>query len=263
MLIWFFVLLFFSQGAFACSPNNSTPNDLHLEAFSDTVRILTYNVRNCRGLDDSVDYQRIADIILRIDADIVALQELDSATTRSNHVAVLTELAKLTGLHATYSASIDYQGGKYGIGTLSKKRPLSVEKIALPGTEERRSVLIMEMGNYYLANTHFSLTESDRLKSLYVINQAVSDLSKPVFLAGDINAVPESELLARFGLEWFILNDPLVPTIPANNPNKCIDFIFLRKSNGLKHTVLTTKVEAEPVASDHLPVWVDVVISNQ
>lgn len=263
MVIRLLVLMLFAQSVFACSPKNSASADLEIEAFTDTLRILTYNVRNCRGLDDKVDYQRIADIILRIDADIVALQELDSATTRSDRVAVLTELSKLTELHATYSASIDYQGGKYGVGTLSKKRPVSVEKIALPGTEERRSVLIIEMGKYYFANTHFSLTESDRLKSLDIINQAVRDLAKPVFLAGDINAVPESELLARFGLEWFILNDPAVPTIPANSPNKCIDFIFLQKDADLNHSVLTTKVEAEPVASDHLPVWVDVVISNQ
>ena len=74
-----------------------------------TVKILSYNVRNCRGMDDVVNYQRVADIINRIDAEVVALHELDSATQRSNGVVVLDELAKLTGMHKTYGASIDYQ----------------------------------------------------------------------------------------------------------------------------------------------------------
>jgi len=51
--------------------------------------ILSYNVRNCRGMDDSTDYQRVAAIIKRNKPDVVALQELDSATRRSDGVVVL------------------------------------------------------------------------------------------------------------------------------------------------------------------------------
>ena len=45
----------------------------------ETIKILSYNVRNCRGMDNITSYQRIADVITRTAPDFVALQELDSA----------------------------------------------------------------------------------------------------------------------------------------------------------------------------------------
>jgi len=53
------------------------------------IVILTYNVRNCRGQDNRIDYQRVADIINRINPEVVALQELDSSTLRSGKIIVL------------------------------------------------------------------------------------------------------------------------------------------------------------------------------
>src|SRR4030095_12609926 len=40
-----------------------------------TVRVATYNVHRCRGLDGRTNPGRIADVIRSIDADVVALQE--------------------------------------------------------------------------------------------------------------------------------------------------------------------------------------------
>lgn len=82
------------------------------------LRLMSYNVRNCRGLDDSVSYERIARIITDANADAVAIQELDSMTTRYPQQDVLGNLATLTGMYPTYAPSIDYAGGKYGIGML-------------------------------------------------------------------------------------------------------------------------------------------------
>jgi len=67
-------------------------------------------VRNCIGLDNITDYQRVADIISTIKPDVVALQELDSATLRSGKIIVLNELALRTKLYPVFGASINYQG---------------------------------------------------------------------------------------------------------------------------------------------------------
>ena len=45
-----------------------------------SLRILSYNVRNCKGMDNLTDYQRVADVINKIAPDVVAVQELDSVT---------------------------------------------------------------------------------------------------------------------------------------------------------------------------------------
>jgi len=228
----------------------------------ETITILTYNVRNCHGLDNQVNYQRVANVIKKTNADIVALQELDSATTRSKGISVLNELAILTGMIPTYRASISYQGGKYGIGILTRQKPLKVEAIALPGKEEQRSVLFVEMNNYVLACSHFSLTEADRLQSVEIIDQLTTKYTKPVLLAGDLNTTPESPAIKTFSKNWQFLNDTTQLTFPADKPTKCIDYIMARKQAGYSFKVLKAVVENEPVASDHLPVWVKMIIEN-
>ena len=225
-----------------------------------TVKILSYNVKNCQGMDGVVDYQRVADVINRIDPEMVALQELDSATQRSKGVVVLNELARLTGMHQTYGASIDYQGGKYGIGVLTKEKPLGWKRVPLPGREEQRSLLIVELEKLVIGCTHFSLNEEDRLSSSYIVSNAFKNYSKPVFLAGDLNAVPESSVIKSMGNYWNILTNPSAPTSPSNNPGKCIDYILGLKATGNTYQTKQTMVEQEPVASDHLPVWATIEV---
>ncbi len=230
---------------------------------TEVLKILSYNVRNCRGLDEVTDYTRVAKIITRIDADFVALQELDSATQRSTRKDVLGELARETKLFPTYRASIDYQGGKYGIGFLTKEKPLRTEAISLPGTEEKRSLLVIEMEKAVICCTHFSLTQADRVKSVELINQLVTKYRKPVFLAGDLNAEITSPEMKSLSQNWQALNNSDVPTIPADRPVKCIDFIAALKSSVYSFVLLKSKVENEPVASDHLPVWVKVQVDEK
>jgi endonuclease/exonuclease/phosphatase family metal-dependent hydrolase len=155
----------------------------------------------------------------------------------------------------TYGASIAYQGGKYGIGILTKEKPVKWEIIALPGREERRSLLIVELKKYVVCCTHFSLTEEDRIASVDIINNSLKNFTKPVFLAGDFNAEPESQVIKSIENSWYLLSNPKQPTIPSNNPQRCIDYIFAANFNGHNFETVQTVVEQEPVASDHLPVW--------
>ncbi len=207
-----------------------------------TLKILSYNVRNARGMDDVTDYDRVANVIKRIDADCVALQELDSATERSNGIVVLDELARRTGMHATYNKSIDYQGGGYGIGILTKCKPIHSKAIPLPGREERRSLLVVEMPDYVICSTHWSLTQKDRVNSVKIINELLEkQTNKPVFLAGNLNAVLESEKMQKLTQKWTILNNPFQPTIPVVNPTKCIDYVLVKDNPKFKFNVLETK----------------------
>ena len=44
-----------------------------------TLRVATYNIHRCRGLDGRTSAARIANVIRTVDADIVALQEVIGA----------------------------------------------------------------------------------------------------------------------------------------------------------------------------------------
>ena len=133
---------------------------------ADVTRLMSYNVRKGKGLDDVTNYERIAQVIIDNQADLVALQELDSVTNRSGKKDVLQEVASRDGMSGVYAPAIDYDGGKYGIGLMSKQQPLSVSRYALPGREEARALLLVEFDDYIVGCTHLSLTEEDRMLSL-------------------------------------------------------------------------------------------------
>ncbi len=227
------------------------------------VRFLSYNVRNCRGMDNRTDYQRIAAVISSYSPDVAALQELDSATERSKGVVVLDTLASLTGMYKSFSPSIEYQGGKYGVGILSREKPLGQRIIPLPGSEEKRSLLIVEFRNYYVGCTHFSLTGKDREASAELVNKTLGELKKPVLLGGDFNAVSGSPEISLLESGWQMFNHPLTPTSPADNPRRCIDYIFGSKLSGFSYKVKKRNVGQEPVASDHLPVFTKIRILSR
>lgn len=252
------ILLYALVYAGAANPLANRPDRGHKK----TIKILSYNVRNCAGLDRKTDYNRIAQVIRRIDADVVAIQELDSATTRSKGIVALNELAEKTGMLASYSASIDFQGGKYGVGVLTREKPVSWQKVALPGKEERRSLLLVELKDFVICCTHLSLTREDRMTSVQIIQEVTSKFSKPVFLAGDLNTEPGSAELKLLETKWTMLNSPSGLTFPADIPNKCIDFILVRKDNDSHTDLLNSGVEAETVASDHRPVWVQLTFDK-
>lgn len=51
-------------------------------------------------------------------------------------------------------------------------------------------------------------------------------------------------------------------TIPADNPQSCIDYILGYMANGSRYQVTTNYVVNEPVASDHRPVFVNVSVAG-
>ena len=132
------------------------------------VQVMSYNVRHCAGMDLVVDYERTAAVIAQQQPDVVALQELDSMTTRSGQHDQIGELATRTHYHPVFGGAIDYDGGKYGVGILTREHPLSTKRIPLPG-EEPRVLLVVELKDFVIASTHLDLEEEQRLASVPLI----------------------------------------------------------------------------------------------
>jgi endonuclease/exonuclease/phosphatase family metal-dependent hydrolase len=216
------------------------------------LRLVSYNVRNGKGMDNRTDYDRTVAVIQKAAARVLALQELDSSTARSQGMDVLSVLAQKTGMHAVYGAAIPYGGGKYGVGLLSKEKPLQHYTVSLPGREEQRVLLVVEFKAFVVFNTHLSLTEEDRMASIITINKEADRFQKPVFLLGDMNAEPSSTFLIQLKKDWQLLSGE-APTFPAPLPDKCIDYILSRNN---KMAVSHSEVMDEPQASDHRPVLV-------
>ena len=232
---------------------------LSATAFSQNyLKIMSYNVRNGSGMDGVCNYQRAANVINNAQPDVVAIQEVDSVTGRSNQHYVLDELACRTQMHAYFSPAINFDGGKYGIGILSKKEPISLQKMALPGSEEARTLIVAEFEDYVFCCTHLSLTEKDRMTSLEIIKGLEAKCNKPFFIAGDMNAAPSSDFVKGLEKEFKILSNKKIPTWPADTPTDTIDYIAIGKNHAKGIENYGAQVLNEPFASDHRPILVKV-----
>lgn len=223
-----------------------------------THRLMSYNIHHGEGMDAKMDIERIGKLIIAVNPEVVGLQEVDSVVARSGNIDILQMLSEQTGMKGTFGYSILHDGGKYGNGILTREKPLSVKKIALPGAKEARSALVVELDKYVVVNTHLSLTNEERLESVKIITDAVKTYDKPVFLMGDLNATPDSEPITFLQDKWQILSNPKQPTSPSVNPRSTIDYILGYTANGQTYAKYKAQVIDEQVASDHRPLFVDI-----
>lgn len=243
------------------------------------LKVVSYNIRHAVGMDNRLDVERVGRVLESMTPDVVAVQEVDSATHRVGGRSILAELAALTGCYATFGPAIDFDGGKYGVGILSKEKPLKVSSARLCDNSEPRTVLVAEFENYVFACTHLSLHEDNRLHAIDVIDSIAATCDKPFVIAGDWNDTPQSGTLQRMKRHFQICS-PAKPTFPSDNPAECIDYIAVYKSGhepsravspGGKMdayspycnepvVVLSSSVGSSAVASDHRPVFAQLVL---
>lgn len=224
------------------------------------IRVVSYNIHHGEGIDGKLDLPRIAKVINEVEPDIVALQEVDQKVDRSGRVPQADELAKLTKMNSVFGGNIPLQGGFYGNAILTKYRSISMTNHGLPqlGPGEKRGVIEaditvpgLDQPLKFLA-THFDHRRDDaeRVASAKAIAQLADDWNdSPALFCGDLNAVPEAESIQLIKKEWTSANRENLNTIPAQEPNRQIDYILYRPAKGWK--VIEFKVLEEEIASDH------------
>lgn len=223
------------------------------------LKLMSFNVRNGKGMDLVTDMKRPAAIISDLAPDVVAIQEVDSVTNRASGKYMLGELAGITGMIPLFSAAIEYDGGKYGIGMLCRQKPMSIQRIALPGREEQRTLLIAEFKDYFFCSTHLSLTEEDRLASVDIISSAFHKLEKkgkPIFIAGDWNDEPDSRFISMMRKHFTFISDIAKYTFPSDKPDRTIDYIAFWKRNGTGELrPAANGALNSTLSSDHRPIY--------
>ena len=241
------------------------------------LRVASYNIQHGMGMDGRLDYLRTARVLEQINADVVAVQEVDSMTRRTGHTYALGEIADAMRYYASYAAAIDFDGGRYGIGILSRQRPLRIERRALPGREEARAIIVAEFKDYVFAATHLSLTEEDRMASLAIITEIARASRKPFIIAGDMNAEPGSTFIGELEKDFHICSKN-AKSWPADKPQACLDYIAAYKSYGdvkrpgaddewanyrpyVGEPAVTLNAQVvNTQASDHRPIYADIVL---
>lgn len=225
------------------------------DAEANSYRFMSYNIHHGEGTDKVLNLDRIAKIISRAKCDVVALQEVDSMTQRTGEIDMLGYLATQTLMYPTFASAIPYETGKYGIGILSKEKPIRSYQVDLPG-KEPRTLLIVEFKKFFAGCTHWDLTEADRMSSIAIIKREAEKLDKPFFLAGDFNARPESAVLEAFKKDFTLLNSEK----PDGKETKgMIDYIAAYNTGETApFTRLSQRIINDTISSDHRPVLVDI-----
>lgn len=227
------------------------------------LRVLCYNIHHAEGVDGKLDVPRIARVILSVNPDLVALQEVDQNTKRTRKVDQVAELARLTKMNSAFGANIEFQGGKYGNAILSRFPITHHKNHHLPNVNsgEQRGMLESLIRTSAKDTILFQVTHLDhrrpdqeRLASAKFINHLIGNRDNvPAILAGDFNAVPGSRTLKEFGKLWMRTNPEVIPTVPVTKPMRQIDYILVRPKDRWK--LVNAQVLDEPVASDHRAIF--------
>lgn len=238
------------------------------------LRVVTYNAHGCLGLDGRVTPARIARVLDRFGADVIALQELDAGRSRSRAEDQLELIAAELGMHATYCPAIDAADGRYGHGILSREPIELVRRGRLPRhsrVAEPREALWVKFPwsgrAVHLIGTHLGLGAGERalqVEQLFAPNWLGElDGHEPIILCGDFNLHPGSRAYRRLtqrlhDVQAHAPEHVAQKTFPSFLPVRRIDHIFVSAhfqvvSVAVPRDALTTR------ASDHLPLVADLV----
>lgn len=219
---------------------------------------MTYNIHAAKGVDGSCDLPRIADVIRSYAPDLVALQEVDVGRSRSGSIDQGHELGAMLDMSAVFAPTLEKNGERYGIATLSRLPILEQRTIRLPLHEHRRSqprcALVTrhrwDGGDLEIINTHLSVLFRERPGQVAAI--AAEMAGEALVIMGDFNCTPWSpayRLLSR-GMKSATR---FARTWPSPAPIVPIDHIFFRGRLGVVSAGAWTGGPARK-ASDHLPV---------
>ena len=237
------------------------------------LRIVTWNVHACIGGDARVSTRRVAEALSALEADVIALQEIDVGRARTGGANQLAELASALDMDARFSRAMRRHDGDYGIGMLTRLEVIAEETRSLPRPGlpfvEPRVALLLRLrhprGLLCVVNTHLGLIPYERLRQVRALLPWLTALRAdgPTVLCGDLNASPRAS-------ECRLL-DPVLPdafgdgvegcTFPVKLPMSRLDHI--RASPDLERVaVAIPRTPLTCLASDHFPVVADFRLSS-
>ena len=239
-------------------------------AFIMKIRVATYNVHKCRGLDRRVRPGRIVEVLREIDADIIALQEvlsLQGATREKDQARFISEELKMV---CALGGTRVHKGAMYGNVVLSRLPVLETANydISVHGREERgcmrADIRANGSGVLHVFNVHLGTAYVERRhQGRKLVDETIlnnGQLSGARILLGDFNEWTR-------GLTTRLLGSHLTSadikthlkrsrTYPWVLPFLHLDHIYFDNSLELERMTLH-KSRIALVASDHLPLVAD------
>ena len=242
------------------------------------LRVATYNVHGCMGMDRQRSEARIAEVIAQSSVDIVALQELDLGRRRSAGVDQTRIIAEQLGWYSHFHPAMRRDDEHYGNAIVSRYQLTFRRAVELPGLAPfycRESRVAIEvdaetnLGPVHIINTHLGLGWRERFVQAQLFSSAEWRAAiagdTPLILLGDFNSLrgsrPYRTLNRHLGdVREFIQSTGPIRTFPTRFPVLTVDHIFVNEAL----QPLSVTVHRSPlarIASDHFPLVAEFVRS--
>lgn len=233
------------------------------------IKITTFNIYHGEKPIKPGDstFHLLADFLILNQPEVVALQEVDSMTLRSERIYgkkldFMSKIGRETGYKYYFGKAMDFDEGGYGEGLLAKKGS-AYHTLLLPNPAggEPRSIAwvkaeLKTLQEFYFGGTHLchEFTEN-RIAQVDSIFSYAETLDKPVVIAGDFNFSPDSLEYSKIPTHW-----KEAGAVAGNSQNTYgtaeegsrIDYIWY---DSRKFELVEYKVMTEITFSDHFPVW--------
>lgn len=236
------------------------------------LRVLSYNVHSCVGGDGILSVERIAKVIAKSGADIVALQELD-AGRRIQGADQAAVIAAELEMHFHFHPVCGIDTQCFGNAILSAYPMRIVRAEMLPALRkdsllEPRGILWVEIDFHgkkiQVINTHLSIWGPElEIQMKYLLGPAVMgrlEIGQDFILCGDFNMTPDSKFYRQITShlkEPKNLSGKKIPnTWTGQWPVRRLDYIFTKEAIK-SHWVHLPRTRLERYASDHLPIAAD------
>lgn len=248
------------------------------------LRIASYNLQKCVGLDLRRRPDRTLDVIAGLGADLVVLQEADKRLpprpaalphamieeagwkivpfgTGANCTGVNGTAVNDTGTHGTGTHNAGASLGWHGNAMLIRPHLIlrDTSRLILPGLEPRGAIrldLDSAIGPLRVIGVHLGLMRKYRVQQIAAIVQNLGTLPPmPTVLAGDFNEWGSGVAMDKVAEGLRFLEG--TASFPAARPVARLDRFALTDDLEALHQG-TYLAKPARVASDHLPVWADI-----
>lgn len=248
-----------------------------------SLRIATFNIHHGARSDNTLDLEGTARVLDSLDADVIALQEVDRHfSARSQFVDQASWLGERLGMHAEFAPNISLPPltpglprREYGLALLTVRPPLGRFHAQLPEPRviERRGVLstVVDAGGTCVEVFNVHLTTGPgkfRRAQFRAVRELVDRSPHEVIVTGDLNS-PSFHLLdywtltrglkdawrSRGYVRHRLLRGFTNPVLPL--PLRRIDYVLT--TAGLTTTSIR---RVRTRASDHLPVVADIAVTS-
>lgn len=227
-----------------------------------SLTVASWNVHKCIGTDGRYDPARTVAVIAELDADLVALQEVDRRFGRRTARLDAAAIERATGLVPLPASDLPDGLGWHGNALLVRPGTRwRLARLDLPGAEPRGAVIAelvpkgSTMGALRVVAAHFGLLRRCRARQAASILRAIAEREPmPSLLLGDLNEwrPPGPRSALRLLEPVFGPSGAGLPSFPSRLPLLALDRILGCREAPVRALAVHESPLAR-LASDHLP----------